>query len=50
MTGKQRLLWLVIGAGLAFVLVCASCGGFFVIAASLGGAGDLAIGPAVAIL
>jgi protease-4 len=50
MTGKQRLLWLVIGAGLAFVLVCASCGGFFVIAASLGGASDLAIGPAVAIV
>ncbi len=48
MIGKQRLLWLAIGAGLAFVLVCASCGGFFVIAASLGGAGDLAIGPAVA--
>jgi protease-4 len=35
---------------LAFLLVCASCGGFFVIAASLGGAGDLAIGPAVAIV
>jgi protease-4 len=50
MTGKQRLLWLAIGAGLAFVLVCASCGGFFVIAASLGGASDLAIGPAVAIV
>lgn len=50
MTGRQRLLWLAIGAGLTFVLVCASCGGFFVIAASLGGASDLAIGPAVAIV
>jgi protease-4 len=49
MTGKQRVLWMAIGAGLAFVLVCASCGGFFVIAASLS-AGDLAIGPAVAIV
>ena len=50
MTSKQRLLWLAIGAGLAFVLVCATCGGFFVVAASLGGASDLAIGPAVAIV
>jgi protease-4 len=49
MTGKQRVLWMTIGAGLAFVLVCASCGGFFVIAALLS-AGDLAIGPAVAIV
>lgn len=49
MTGKQRLLWVTIGVGLALVLVCASCGGFFVIAASLG-ASDLAIGPAVAIV
>jgi len=50
MTGKQRVLWMVIGAGVAFALVCASCGGFFVIAASLG-ASDLAVvGPAVAIV
>ncbi len=49
MTGKQRVLWMVIGAGLAFVLVCAGCGVFFVIAASLG-ASDLAVGPAVSIV
>jgi protease-4 len=49
MTGKQRLLWLAIGAGLAFALVCVSCGVFFVIAASLG-TSDLAVGPAVAIV
>lgn len=49
MTGKQRILWMAIGAGLAFALVCAGCGGFFVIAASLG-ASELAVGPAVAIV
>jgi protease-4 len=49
MTGKQRVLWMVIGAGLAFALVCAGCGVFFVIAASLG-ASDLAVGPAVSIV
>jgi len=49
MTGKQRLLWMVIGAGLAMALACASCAGVFAIAASLG-AGDLAVGPAVAIV
>jgi len=49
MTGKQRILWMAIGAGVVFVLVCAGCGGVFVIAASLG-ASDLAVGPAVAIV
>jgi len=49
MTGKQRILWMAIGAGLVFVLVCIGCGGLFVIAASLG-ASDLAVGPAVAIV
>ena len=49
MTGKQRILWMAIGAGLVFALVCASCGGVFVIAASLG-ASDLTVGPAVAII
>jgi protease-4 len=49
MKGKQRLLWMAIGAGLTLVLVCASCAGVFVIAASLG-ASDLSVGPAVAIV
>jgi len=49
MTGKQRFLWMAIGAGLTLVLVCASCAGVFVIAASLG-ASDLSVGPAVAIV
>jgi protease-4 len=49
MTNKQRFLWMAIGAGLTIVLVCVSCGGAFLIAASLG-ASDLATGPAVAIV
>jgi protease-4 len=40
---------MAIGGGLVFALVCASCAGFFVIAASLG-TSDLAVGPAVAIV
>ena len=50
MTVKQRLLWMAIGGGLVLALVCASCAGFFVIAASLGTTSDLAVGPAVAIV
>lgn len=49
MTVKQRLLWMAIGGGVVFALVCASCAGVFVIAASLG-TSDLAVGPAVAIV
>jgi protease-4 len=49
MTVKQRLLWMVIGGGLVFALVCASCAGFFVIAASMG-ASDLSVGPAVGVV
>jgi protease-4 len=41
---------MAIGGGLILALVCASCAGFFVIAASLGTTSDLAVGPAVAIV
>jgi len=40
---------MVIGGGLVFALVCASCAGFFVIAASMG-ASDLSVGPAVGVV
>jgi protease-4 len=40
---------MAIGGGLIFALVCATCAGFFVIAASLG-TSDLAVGPAVAVV
>lgn len=49
MTGKQRILWMVVGGGLALTLICASCTAVFVIAVSLGGS-NLATGPAVAIV
>lgn len=49
MTGKQKLLWMAIGGGLVLVLVFTSCGGLFALAALLGG-GDLAAGPAVAVV
>lgn len=59
MTAMQRLLWMAIGGGVVFALVCASCAGVFVVAAALGGSGvtsggdfasDFAIGPSVAIV
>jgi protease-4 len=50
MTVKQRLLWMAIGGGLVFALVCASCAGFFVIAASMGATSELSVGPAVGVI
>jgi len=52
MTGKQKLLWMVIGGGVALALVAASCAAVFVVTASLGATAPSTIstGPAVAIV
>ncbi len=49
MTARQRLLWLAIGGGVVLALVCTSCAGLFMVAATLSGS-DLTVGPAVAIV
>jgi len=53
MTVKQKILWMVIGAVLAGVLICSSCAPWFVLAAAVGGtemSPSIAAGPAVGIV
>ena len=53
MTVKQKILWMVIGAVLAGVLICSSCAPWFVLAAAVGGtemSPSISAGPAVGIV
>jgi len=53
MSGKRKVLWMVLGAVLALVLVCGGCVGIFFAAAAWGGSNispSLPTGPAVAIV